>query len=476
MVDGRRLPNGFDLTAPATMASTLLAPPKDKRLFGDVFRPRPTIKQLDMPRPRSTNRTATLRFETEPLFDKTTPVNRTDYKNQSLPTSTWLSYSKGAGSNDHDVLRKQRERALTATDFRAALVANDVASNEGDDANALFKRVFSSFTPSYDSSKGLVNKGDQNRSYWRRYGQKRLNKIFKTEYPELDEGSKDSLAEDNFEDVVANFQPLDDEQVESVDDASENVNDVLDEVSHLLETVHSYQNIRAASNRNTEISGDEVDTYELLRSQLSILVSSLPPFAVAKLDGVKLNDLNISTNIMVEGVDFRGTGQPDDYTLQRYRAAQQASSAATRAPQQPPARTQYPTPATVQRHGSNYVQTTQQPYAPRPAPSYQTPTTQRPYQPANTYSPQAAVQQFQRPTHNGYYGNQTTQTYTQTPSQPGYQQRAQQQAITYGRTASPTKPVVNGIPFYNQAPYQRPRQPYSPAPQTPSQSGVMNGA
>ena len=49
-LDGRRLPNGFDLTDPATMDTSMLAPTKDRRLFGDVFRPHRNLKQLDMPR------------------------------------------------------------------------------------------------------------------------------------------------------------------------------------------------------------------------------------------------------------------------------------------------------------------------------------------------------------------------------------------------------------------------------------------
>ena len=319
-------------------------------------------------------------------------------------------------------------------------------------------------------------------SYWRRYGKKRLTKIFKTQYPDLEEdrakANEFSSIEDNFDEIVANFTPIeDDDEIQLAKDGPNDVSDVLDEVSQLLETVHSYQNIRAASNRNTNISGDEVDTYDLLRSQLSMLVSSLPPFAVAKLDGNKLNDLNISTNIMVQGVDYRGTGQADDYTLQRYRVAQQASSVASRAPQPQPARTHYPTPATVPRYGTSFGPVAPQTaHTQRTATSYQqTPTTQRPYQ-SNAYNSQAAVQQFQRPTPNGYsYGAQTPQSYAQTPSQPGYQQRAQQQAIAYGRTDSPTKPVVNGqAPYYNQAQYQRPQQPYSPAPQpqTPAQNAV----
>ncbi|RMZ82037.1 hypothetical protein DV737_g2328, partial [Chaetothyriales sp. CBS 132003] len=488
LIDGRRLPNGFDVADAATISSVLLAPSKDKRLFGDVFRPRASLKPLEQPRPRQANTATNLGFETALVQDRTIPIHRSDYKYQPLPTSTWLTYSKGTPSNDPEAGKKQRAwSSLNATDFRASLAANAVAGSEADNTDGLFKDVFSSFAPTYDSTKGLVNDADRNRSYWRRFGRRRLDQIFHTDYPPLEEASPNEAVaanDDNFDDVAANFQPTGDDDglvLAEHDKAPDSVDGVLEEVCHLLETVHSYQQIRAASNRNTDISGDEFDTYEILRSQLSIVVSSLPPFAVAKLDGDKLNDLAISTTILVQGVDYRGTGQPDDYTVQKYRAAQQATSATRPAQAQQPARNQYPTPAATQRYNTAFNPIASQTTFNRPvaAGSYQqTPTSQRQFQ-NNSYNAQSAVQQFQRPLQNGYAYNansQPGQTYPQTPSQPGYQQRAQQQAAQhpapYARTASPSKPLlVNGqTSNYNQAAaanQQRPQQQsFSPAPPT----------
>merc|ERR1712169_10386 len=69
----------------------------------------------------------------------------------------------------------------------------------------------------------------------------------------------------------------------------------------------------------------------MLRDQLKILISSLPPFAVAKLDGDQLEELNISTKLLVEPPDYQGTGQVDDYTW-RLQMARQATSAPARTP------------------------------------------------------------------------------------------------------------------------------------------------
>ncbi|RMZ91133.1 hypothetical protein DV736_g1649, partial [Chaetothyriales sp. CBS 134916] len=490
-IDGRLLPNGFDVADAATINSELLAPPKDKRLFGDVFRPRASLKQLEQPRPRQANTATTLRFEKVLVPDRTSPIHRSDYKYQPLPTSTWLTYSKGTRSNEPEAIIKQRAlSSLNATDYRVSLAANAVAGNQAENTDALFKAAFSSFAPAYDSTKGLVNDADRNRSYWRRFGRRRLDQIFQSDYPRVEEPSSSEAPanDDNFDDVVANFQPTDhDPAAAEHDDNPDSVDDVLEEVSQLLETVYSYQQIRAASNHNSDISRDEFDAYEILRSQLSILVSSLPPFAVAKLDGDKLNDLAISTTILVEGVDYRGTGQPDDYTIQKYRAAQQATSTTTRPAQpQQSARNQYPTPATTQRYNTAYNPIASQPTYNRPmaAGSYQqTPTSQRQFQ-TNSYNAQSAVQQFQRPLQNGYPYNangQPGQAYPQTPSQPGYQQRAQQQAaqhpVAYARTASPSKPLVNGqTPYYNQATanQQRAQQTFSPAPPTIPAQPALN--
>ncbi len=62
-LDGRKLPNGFDLTDPATMDTSMLAPTKDRRLFGDVFQPHRNLKQLEAPGiSRTTFRGNTLGF------------------------------------------------------------------------------------------------------------------------------------------------------------------------------------------------------------------------------------------------------------------------------------------------------------------------------------------------------------------------------------------------------------------------------
>ena len=490
-MNARRLPNGFDLTDPAMMDTGILAPTKDRRLFGDVFRPNRTLKQLEVPRSsRTTFRGTTLGFSKETSLDKAAPLNRNDYKYQQLPVSSWLNYNM----NDVQSSKKLRGKSFAQGDLRAALMANDVAAQEKEDGSALFRKAFSSFAPTTDTSKAVVSEQDRDRQWWSKYGTRKLRSIFKT--PDIDPSSpRDELQEvddDDFAGVVTDFQPLEAEDSYLNRDDPESVDEVLSEVSELLETVHSYQRIRSLDTRATagasKPSSAELDSYEMLRSQLTILIDALPPFAVARLDGDKLEDLNISSNIVVDTVDYRGTAQPDEYTLSRYRAAPGVPATAPR-PQAPPAqaRPTYQTP-NVPRYGTNnslhayaqnlgvaaarYGQGSNYNTPPTVQRSYQTPL----QQPANTYNSQPTVQQFQRPAANGYPNYNATATpqagQVQSPSQPGYQQQAQNKMaynmntpVAVGRSISPQgKGLVNG---------QTPGQHYPQQQQTSAAAGFQ---
>ncbi|ETN43120.1 uncharacterized protein HMPREF1541_02278 [Cyphellophora europaea CBS 101466] len=497
--DGRRLPNGFDLAEPATMDANVLAPSKQIRNFGDVFGPHRNTKALEMPRSRPTFRSNTLSFSSHQVPNRPAPVNRPDYKHQQLQTDSWLTYAGVHKLGDDDPSRRYRDKNAVAHDFRAALIANDVTVNQSDETLGLFKKAFSSFAPTSDSTTSLISAHDRQREWWRKHGTPRIRKIFSSKYPDPEEADTVVPSEqgegDEFAGVI-DYVPTEAEEALPDEVYPESIDEVLDEISQLLETVHSYQRMRSLESRPsadaTKPSTGEFDTYELLRSQLAILIASVPPFAVSKLDGDKLSDLNISTNVMVNSVDYRGTMQPDDFTLSKYRTAHQ--SAATRMPQvaTPNARTPYPAQNNVTRYGANlqsYAHNLglQAQYAQRQAQQYSTPQNiqrnYQTYQQAGSYSAQPNLQQFQRPGVNGFGGwsnaNSTPQTsFAQSPSQPGYQQRAQQQPAVFGGQ-SPSRPMANGQITYQNTPYQRPQvatqQNFSPVPQQTMQTGVTNG-
>ena len=96
--------------------------------------------------------------------------------------------------------------------------------------------------------------------------------------------------DEDFEETVRTFEPADVSEGPAyiVNDRSVNsTGEVLQEVSELLETLSSYQRLRSVEpsktiGNTTLPTSAEQDTYNLLKTQLEILVSLLPPFAIAK--------------------------------------------------------------------------------------------------------------------------------------------------------------------------------------------------
>ncbi|EXJ94700.1 hypothetical protein A1O1_03097 [Capronia coronata CBS 617.96] len=499
-VDGVTLPNGFELTDFADLGGDGKQQSQEKRLFGTVFRPSSRLKPLETPRPpKTTVRGGTLDFipywaqiEKDPRFPQ-------DYRFARLPTGSWLSYGGSGTSEQHD--QKRSRQLSVANDFKAALEGNDVQQRSNVNADALYASVYSSFAPCYDNSVSIYSEKERARHWYRKYGEQKLSRIFRVS------GSVDSTEDaataeeeklDNFEEAVANYEPVQEEEAFPVQKEPEDVDDLLQQVSELLETLASYQ-----KNRSLEpvVSGSvpkptepEIDMFEVLKSQLRILVSTLPPFAVAKLDGDQLEALNISTTLLVEPPDYPGTSQVEDHTLRRQKVPQQAPSAASRPTVTPQLRPNYGQ-APVSTGGYN---TQVRNYNAVPATagygmrgSYQTPTVPRPaysqtpyQQSGNPYPSRPTIQQFQRPVQNGYgnYGGTPVQAQTpgfvQRPGQPGYQQRPQDNSMAnVPRAASPQKPIVNGQLYApRQYPGQQAQSPYPFQRQgsgTPGTPGVL---
>jgi len=68
----------------------------------------------------------------------------------------------------------------------------------------------------------------------------------------------------------------------------------------------------------------EMEVYKTLKLQLAVLINSLPPYAVARLNGDQLDELNIKTDIIVETENTRGVLTEDEAS----RAAKQQAFAA----------------------------------------------------------------------------------------------------------------------------------------------------
>ncbi len=68
-----------------------------------------------------------------------------------------------------------------------------------------------------------------------------------------------------------------------------------------------------------------------IASQLALIIKTLPPYAIAKLNGDQLEELLISTKVQISTDQYRGVMEEDDAAAQaRLRAQQQAAQANTR--------------------------------------------------------------------------------------------------------------------------------------------------
>lgn len=472
------LPNGFELTDFSALGGKAEAPKAlEKRSFEKVFGQVRRIKPLDLPRQsKDVVRGNTLDFIPNSSRSDNLPFNKQDYKFAKLPTGSWLSYRPSQQG------RKKAQQSSSNSDFKAALAANNVRQGTDMDEAELFSSAYSSFAPSSDSAYSIVSEDDQSRRWWCQYGEQRLDRLFRPLDKEIPEMNGEPADNDEFADVVANFEPEEEQNVKP-DSAEEETADLLNQISEMIETLSSYQRNRSLDHvvqgKVQKPSSSEVDMFEMLRTQLSILVDSLPPFAVAKLNGDQLQALNISTKILVETPDYAGTGKPDDYILKRQKMAQQATQAASRPSATP--QTVRPNYSSVQPNtmgygsqvrGYNASVPATSAYGMRTTQNYQTPSaTRQAYSQASFQASSGTpgytanrptIQQFQRPSmQNGYnsYGSntplqpqqqqsqsQTSAGFAQRPSQPGYQQRAQDSAAVLARSASPQKPqtMVNG--------------------------------
>ena len=498
IMDPRSLPNGITVTAvPPSNVVDQVGSAKQKRTFSEVFRPHRSLKALEPPRPsRNATRGSSLGWvnhEESAGSERPTPIYKSDYRYASLPTGSWLHYNGAEGSATWapDSKRRQRDRALSFGESRPEPV-EEAVEHEQARTKALFQSAYSSFAPSFDSSAAVVSEKTRSRAWWKKFGEQRFHTLLALQYPELGLDGHVSTLEtmdqttDDFEAAVAEYEEdaLDDPFQEHMDiDADpKEVDEVLQEISDLLQTLSSYQRIRNLSKMSSgpaTPTSSEADVYEALRTSLSILVNSLPPYAVAKLNGEQLEALNVSSNILVDMKDHVGTTEPDEYSMQRQRASMAATHpAATRGSVSTVAAGRpgnYNSQSVNYNQRPSYSNTPRTPYATqaRPPAAYSnsgTPHTQgypaaRPtpmssqrasfpsqqHLSSQTYSQATNTGQLQRSSNtlqNGYGSSYAQNAQPQAYSQP----RHGQSSYSYVSNPSPQRPVQNpqGLPNMQQ--------------------------
>lgn len=510
------LPNGITTTKVTPYDGE--KPKVTKRTFGEVFTPKSTLPLLEPPRrPRSSSRPSQVPW-IDP-FDTVTNYrsflgDRNNYSFAQLPSGNWLQYG-GVTSSPSFWSRRQKQQP--SQQHGEEKYHEDPILWPDEDASML-QGVYSSFAPTFDSSGAVVQADSKNLVWWTKRGAKRLDVLLSI--PDegvpsdttVQPGSIGDLDESTLEEMVRSFNPDDfadasipsgaaknaedegeedeEEKVEKVEKTPEekDTDDLLAEVSDLLETLSSYQRIRnlelptpnqsaeAKDTTSTQTSPNkpsdaEFDVYETLRSSLSVLVSQLPPFAVAKLNGDQLADLNISQKILVENTDYPGSMEKDDHTIQQERAAVAAAAPAPNRTSSTPSRPSGYQPqynqrafnvnARIQPPGSFQ---SPQPYYPPRQPS--TPGSYTPGNPQPLPGARPPATPGQRPAYFPGYGQPTPQ-FNQGNPVPQYQRPGQTGFNPY--TGQPGPNPAQGSPQqYNPRPGQP--APYNVTPYGPGRS------
>ncbi|MCJ1393415.1 hypothetical protein MMC18_006289 [Xylographa bjoerkii] len=513
------LPNGISTTKIIPIHSEKAVDSKGRPLtFGDLFAPPSSVPPLNPPKQSRHTATRSQSVNWYHPGEVSTPARsnstRKTYTIQPLSSGQWLTYNVApslAQLSSPGEKRKQRDRALSVGESKASLPEETLIAHQQVKDDALFKSAYSSFAPDHDDAAAVVPQQLKNRLWWKRVGIRKYESLVGQDDqdilgidPVAFDGTQSANEDELFKEAVECWEPevmppdfdLSRKDPTNGKQEDKDVEEILSNISELLETMNSYQrvrnlslagNARTTAGQNAQLtamtgsptspSSEEFDMYKILESQLILIISSLPPYAVAKLNGDHLGTLNISTRIQREGRNHKGTMEDYDFVPKARLPVPAATTGS-------PARTTpqinvsgrsgtYQAPLSTPAQRVAYTSSTRpnappatyptQQYANRPPPTATQYGSYTPQQPAtrNSYSahqygaptPQSHANQYtngnrQYPA-QGYYGVQypgsqpsaspgTVQgSQYQRPSQPGYQQRAQNsQAYGYGSTPS----------------------------------------
>lgn len=487
------LPNGIATTQIVPVQTTgLTSERKRVPTIGEAFSAPPLSLPIPKPSKNATTRASTVGWY-QPSASEPVSSRNSSYFRQPISTGQWLDYTNAGPPQTGK--KRQRERGMSFSASKSPLSDTDKAEIESAKLDALFRGAYSGFAPTRDDSAAVAPEGIINRIWWQRTGEKNFERLVKNSVHddvEAQEKAETGSITDNemeeFRKMVEEWGPeAIDPNLDNTDAQAEKsihekeVDEILEEISGLIETLYSYQRIRHLSlnapNRPMGLlsapdmknigtpstpSEAEVATYEILKSQLALMISSLPPYAVAKLNSDQLSELNISTKIEIQVEDYKGVMEEDEAAARAKVAALNAASSSAR-----------PTPS-LSRTSSAALYGNQYSQSPRPAGSHQyygstqTPmrqsgsNLQRP--PSATPMPYTAPRPSSTTPYRPTYG---TPTYPHQSSRPGQLQYTPSTAQylsaasgqNYART--PNQPYQHPVPPSSMGPVRYPSQPYA---------------
>lgn len=343
---GRAIPYAF---------SSPVEKDKKAKTLGELFPSPRNLPSLQPPKaPKSTVKGVQVGWHHPELTEKS-KYRAGSYFSQNITTGRWLDYSNAAPPSQ--IMTKQRERALS-------LAGNKPSSSdlEMSEMESLFRGAFSSFAPSKDDSAAMISSGMISQTmWWQKVGQRSFDRLIEADMPgdTPEDADKNDAAPVEEIDEALIKEALDNWDETMVDPSLEQVccpkkpreemdaDDILQEVSDMIQTLVSYQKNRnltlpSASSQSryaadpahsdmltngtpVQPGEEEQATYQALKAQLALVIASLPPYAVARLNSDKLDELNISTKIEVRTDEYQGLMEEDEAAA-RARAAQAATA------------------------------------------------------------------------------------------------------------------------------------------------------
>ena len=325
------LPNGIGITRIVPVHSLDSKTDKPVPTLGELFPQPASLVQLNPPRPlkhTATRSSSVSWVNATEASNSSRNYRRDSYATQPLVTGQWLKYNVPPSTSQlasPETKRKQRDRALSFGEPQPTIPKETVDAHNQKKEDALFRSVYSSFAPSRDNTGATVSQRTKDRLWWDRYGENHYQAIFNHPILDDDEVSEtlvdgvdvgvqvgsDEAELEALKEVVATWNPeehLTDageskESTTGPPETTQEVSEVLKEISELLETLESYQrvrnlslsnNARTSTAQNSTMSGTptspspaEFDMYNILKSQLTIMISSLPPWVLARINGEK---------------------------------------------------------------------------------------------------------------------------------------------------------------------------------------------
>lgn len=439
--------------------------------LGELFPSPSNLPPLQPPKaPKMATKSKILGFYHPELAERSR-YRQGSYFSTDLTTGAWLDYSNATPPSKNK--SRQRERTLSLAGQKPS-----TADLEMTEMESLFRGAFSTFAPEKDDSGAIIPSGEVARVWYQRQGHRYMQQIVESELPadEIDEEDQEVVPMPIDEDEIAQtLEKWDESMVDpslTIDDVlgkksdeEKEIDDTLQDISDLIETLSSYQRNRTmalptSQNRNSadpaktdmlnghlaqEPTDEERETYQMLKDQLAIIIQGLPPYAVARLNSDKLADLNVSTKLEVRSDVYKGVMEEDEAAarLKHQQAAVQAAQT-PRQPQRTPSfqagtpYQQYNRPFPVQNQTPvpipNHYQ--QSPMRPQIPPTYQRQVSApMPGMPPQQHRPPPG-QPFARP--NGYIPQPMQQRPYGTPGAvPPYPASPGQQRISTGYPGAP---------------------------------------